>query len=67
MTVFSAILHDSYPDENGIETPYEDKIIAVQNEKEFDFDCVSIPDFMQFVLLNEEFFKKCTDIKVVFE
>ena len=28
---------------------------------------VSIPDFMQFVLLHEEFFKKCTDIKVVFE
>jgi hypothetical protein len=67
MTVYSAILHDSYPDENGVETPYEDKIIAVFNEKQYDFDCVSIPDFMQFVLLHEEFFKKCTDIKVVFE
>ena len=66
MTVYSAILHDSYPDENGNETPYEDKIVAVQ-KKDGDFKCASIPDFMQFVLLNEEFFKKCTDIKVIFE
>ena len=66
MTVFSAILHDSYPDENGNETPYEDKIIAVQ-KKDGDFKCSSIPGFDTFDMLNEEFFKKCTDINVVFE
>jgi hypothetical protein len=65
MTVYSAILHDSYPDENGVETPYEDKIVAVQDKDEF--KCVSVPDFMNFNMLNEEFFKKCTDIKIVFE
>lgn len=66
MTVYSAILHDSYPDENGIETPYEDKIIAVQ-KKDGDFECASLPYFDTFNLLNEAFFKKCTDIKVIFE
>lgn len=66
MTVYSAILHDSYPDENGNETPYEDKIVAVQ-KKDGDFKCASIPDFDTFNMLNEEFFKKSTDIKVVFE
>ena len=65
MTVYSAILHDSYPDENGVETPYDDKIIAVQDKDEF--KCVSLPDFMSFNLLNEEFFKKCTDIQLVFD
>ena len=38
MTVYSAILHDSYPDEDGNETPYEDKIIAVQ-KKDGEFKC----------------------------
>ena len=66
MTVYSAILHDSYTDEDGNETPYEDKIIAVQ-KKDGDFKCASLPDFDTFNMLNEAFFKKCTDIKVIFE
>jgi len=65
MTVYSAIIHDTYTDDEGKEIDYTDKIIAVQDKDEF--HCVSIPDFMIFDMLNEEFFKKCTDIKIVFE
>ena len=65
MTVYAAILHDTYTDEEGFEIPYEDRIIAVEDKDSF--KCVSVPDMMTFNMLNEEFFNKCTDIKVVFE
>ena len=53
-------LHDSYPDENGKEMPYEEcaaekrRYLSVINSRLWHLD-----------MLNEEFFKKCTDIIVM--
>ena len=59
--ILAGILHDTYPDENGKEVPYTDKVVGVLKGKIF--KCVSIPDFMSFEMPKEEFLAKVTDIQ----
>ena len=61
MEIFAGILHDTYPDENGKEVAYTDKVIAVKKGKVY--KCVSIPDFMNFEMSKKEFLEKVTDIQ----
>ena len=65
MTVYSAILHDTYPDENGKEIAYDEKVVA--HLEDDNFKVVSIPDYMIFEMPKEEFLSKTTDMKVIFE
>lgn len=63
MKVYCGILHDSYPDENGKEIKYTDKIIAVKRKGSY--ACVSVPDFMTFDISPKDFKEKVTDVKEI--
>lgn len=64
MEVIAGILHGTYPDEDGKEIPYEEKVIGVL--KDDTFKCVSISDiFMTFDMPKEEFFAKVTDMQTI--
>ena len=63
MEVIAGILHDTYPDENGKEISYEEKIIGILEDDTF--RCISIPEVMTFYMPKEEFFAKVTDIQTI--
>lgn len=63
MTVFAGILHDTYPDENGKEIAYTEKIIAVR-KKGF-YKCTSLPDYDTFEMSAKDFKEKVTDVKEI--
>ena len=63
MNILAGILNDSYPDENGKEVPYTDKVVGVLKGKTF--KCVSIPDFMTFEMSKKDFYAKVTDIQEI--
>ncbi len=62
--IYSGILHDTYPDENGKEIPYEDKIVGYWKGKTF--KCTSVPDFMTYEISKEEFDKQVSEVKQIF-
>lgn len=64
MTVFAGILHDTYPDENGKEIAYTEKIVAVR-KKGF-YKCTSLPDFDTFEMSAKDFSEKVSELRVVF-
>ena len=64
MKIFSGILHDTYPDENGKETAYTDHIVGIWKRNVF--KCVSIPDFMQFEISKKDFESKVCEVKQIF-
>lgn len=61
--VLAGILHDTYPDENGKEVPFTEKVVGALKGKIF--KCVSIPDFMSFDMSKKDFFAKVTDIQEI--
>ena len=61
--VLAGILHDTYPDENGKEVPFTEKVVGALKGKIF--KCVSIPDFMSFDMSKKYFFAKVTDIQEI--
>lgn len=63
MKVYCGIRHDTYPDENGKEIAYTDKIVAVL-KKGF-YKCTSLPDFDTFDLSLKDFKEKVTDVKEI--
>ena len=64
MKIFSGILHDTYPDENGKETAYTDRIVGIWKRNVF--KCVSLPDFMQFEISKKDFESKVCEVKQIF-
>lgn len=63
MLILAGILHDTYPDENGNEVPYTDKVVCVLKGRKFEI--VSIPDFMTFEMSKKDFYAKVTDIQEI--
>ena len=64
MKIFSGILHDTYPDENGKEIAYTDHIVGIWKRNVF--KCVSLPDFMQFEISKKDFESKVCEVKQIF-
>ena len=63
-TVYAGILHDTYPDENGKEVPYVERVIGYCKGNKIKF--CALPDFNTYEMLKKEFFEKVTDLKEIF-
>ena len=63
MLILAGILHDSYPDENGKEVAYTDKVVGVLKGNKV--NVVSIPDFMTFEMSKKDFYAKVTNIQEI--
>ena len=63
-TIWAGILHDTYPDENGVEVSYTEKVVAYK--KGGKYELVSVPGFCTFQMSKKDFFSKVTDLKEIF-
>lgn len=64
MKIYCGILHDTYPDENGKEVSYTDRVVGFWKRNVF--KCVSMPDMMQFEMSKKDFESKVSEVKQIF-